>query len=285
MLAAGQPLTEGVVATHVLALTQEVIKTMFLTKLKLGTAAVLCAGLFAALIGGSFTSLGIAQEAKPQEAFQGHSGRVLWEKKAESDADFIRRISKDLRGTDPTPTEIHFFVTSKDAGRRQKLIDLFIQERQAKMAAQMNQFSFKSDESLSMKWKADPQNIVKQTMAFSPDFKHMEVDIGGNKIRFNLQQVDDNWLALKPTPGLGTLQQEFYKQLHAAEDKGDVAKISQAYLDRLVDFVKTNPKSQDVPGAMEQIILMYQSQGKVVDADAWRAKLLKEQEYGPRPRQ
>jgi len=61
---AGQPLAESVVATHVLALTQEVLKTMFLTKMKLGTAAVLCAGLFVALIGGSFMSLGIAQDAK-----------------------------------------------------------------------------------------------------------------------------------------------------------------------------------------------------------------------------
>jgi uncharacterized protein (TIGR03067 family) len=44
-------------------------------------------------------------------------------------------VSKDLRGTDPTPTEIHFFVASKDPDRRQKLIDLFIQERQAKKEA------------------------------------------------------------------------------------------------------------------------------------------------------
>ncbi|MBI3411563.1 MAG: sigma-70 family RNA polymerase sigma factor [Planctomycetes bacterium] len=68
LLAAGQPVTEGVVATNVLALAQEVLKSMFLTKLKLGTAAVLCAGLFAALIGGSVASLGIAQDAKPKAA-------------------------------------------------------------------------------------------------------------------------------------------------------------------------------------------------------------------------
>jgi hypothetical protein len=37
---------------------------MFLTKLKPGTAAVLCA----CLIGGSFTSLGIAQDAKPKHS-------------------------------------------------------------------------------------------------------------------------------------------------------------------------------------------------------------------------
>jgi RNA polymerase sigma factor (sigma-70 family) len=137
LLAAGQPLTPGVVATHVLALTQEVLKTMFLTKLKLGTAALLCAGLCAALIGGSFTSLSIAQDAKPKLTLN-ESNFDIGPAKAESDADFIRRISKDLRGTDPTPTEIHFFVASKDAGRRQKLIDLFIQERQAKKEADAN---------------------------------------------------------------------------------------------------------------------------------------------------
>jgi len=40
---------------------------MFLTTLKLGTAAV----LRACLIGGSFTSLGIAQDAKPKPAAGG----------------------------------------------------------------------------------------------------------------------------------------------------------------------------------------------------------------------
>jgi hypothetical protein len=29
--------------------------------------------------------------------------------------------------------------------------------------------------------------------------------------------------------------------------------------------------------------LLYESQGKTVEADAWRAKLVKEQERGPRP--
>jgi hypothetical protein len=40
--------------------------------------------------------------------FQGHSADISVTPKGESDGDFIRRISKDLRGTDPTPTEIHF---------------------------------------------------------------------------------------------------------------------------------------------------------------------------------
>src|SRR5262249_50886534 len=56
--------------------------------------------------------------------------------KQETDEAFIRRISKDLRESDPTPAEVHFFVASKEPGKRQKLIDLFIQERKAKRDAE-----------------------------------------------------------------------------------------------------------------------------------------------------
>lgn len=239
LLATGQPVTENLVATHVLTLTQEVLKTMFLTKLKLGTAAVLCAGLVAALIGGSFTSPGIAQDAQPKPMFidplralANHSA------KSESDAEFIRRISKDLRGIDPTPAEIHFFVSSKDAGRRQKLIDLFIEERQAK-----------KDQAAGAYALMVQQYYVRARMKLRED---------------------------PPSTGVGILQKEFYKELHAAKEKGDVAKITQAYLDRLIDFVQTNPKSQDVPDAMRQIVFVYESQSKTVEAGAWREKLLKE---------
>lgn len=130
-LAAGQPVAQSVVASHVLALTQEVVKTMFLTKVKLGTAVALCVGLFVTVIAGSFTSPSAAQD-KPRGPLV---ERFLATGTAESDTEFIRRISKDLRGTEPTPAEIHFFVASTDPGRRQKLIDLFIQERQAKQKA------------------------------------------------------------------------------------------------------------------------------------------------------
>jgi RNA polymerase sigma factor (sigma-70 family) len=135
LLAVGQPLMEGVVATKVIALMQEVTKAMFLAKLKLGAAALLCAGLFVALIGGSLTSLLFAQDARPAqlgEIVPGTEKDRVTVRQTESDLDFIRRISKELRDTAPTPAEIHFFVSSKDAGRRQKLIELFTQERQAK---------------------------------------------------------------------------------------------------------------------------------------------------------
>jgi hypothetical protein len=76
--------------------------------------------------------------------------------------------------------------------------------------------------------------------------------------------------------GLGTLQQAFYKELHAAKEKGDVAKITQKHLDSVIDLVKSGPKSQGVADAMQQIAFIYESQGKTVEAAAWREKLLKE---------
>jgi len=239
LLAAGKPLAESLVATNVLALTREVLKSMFLTKLKLGTAVVLCAGLFAALIGPSFTSLGMAQDAKSASVYPVQDLLVTLPK-PESDADFIRRISKDLRGTDPTPAEVHFFVANKDPGRRQKLIDLFIQERQAKKDA------------------AAKAELAVQALS---------------RTRYLLAV---NRVLLERTPTLGRLQINFYKELNAAKEKGDVAKITQAYLDRLIDYVKTHPKNEDAPDAIRQIALVYESQGKTVEAAAWRDKLKKE---------
>ena len=122
IVAAGQSLTE-LVGPRALTLTREVLQTMVLAKLKLGTAAVLGIALLA-LIGGTFPSRGEAQDPnpKPMASFT----------KNESDEEFIRRISKDLRGTEPSPAEIHFFASTKDSSKRDKLIDLFIQERQTK---------------------------------------------------------------------------------------------------------------------------------------------------------
>jgi TolA-binding protein len=72
-------------------------------------------------------------------------------------------------------------------------------------------------------------------------------------------------------------QTDYYNQLlAAAKEKKDVAAITQNYVDRLVQYVKDNPKNDDVPDAMLQIVLVYGSQGKAVEAGAWRDKLLKE---------
>jgi RNA polymerase sigma factor (sigma-70 family) len=128
LIAAGQPLSDNLVAANVLVLAKGVLMSMFLTKLKLGAVAVLCAALVISMVGGFATSHVVAQDPAPKPVAQ----QPATPKKVESDADFIRRISKDLRENDPTPAEVHFFVASKDAGKRQKLVDLFIQERDAR---------------------------------------------------------------------------------------------------------------------------------------------------------
>ena len=50
----------------------------------------------------------------------------------------------------------------------------------------------------------------------------------------------------------------------------------QSYLDRLNGFLKAHPDSPDAPEAIRQIVLVYESQSKTVEADAWRAKVPKE---------
>ncbi len=129
LISTGQPLTQSIVAANVLALAKGVLNTMFLTKLKIGSAMLLCASLMLAVVGGFSASAIVAQDSKTKSPARQHTPPAA---KTERDEDFIRRISRDLRETAPTPTEVYFFVASKDAGKRQKLIDLFIQERQAK---------------------------------------------------------------------------------------------------------------------------------------------------------
>jgi hypothetical protein len=45
--------------------------------------------------------------------------------------------------------------------------------------------------------------------------------------------------------------------------------------------VKAHPKNEDAAEAMQQISLIYRSQGKIVEADAWRDKLLREHPKSP----
>jgi RNA polymerase sigma factor (sigma-70 family) len=130
LLAAGNPLPAGIISRTALTLTQEVLRSMFLAKLKTGTATVLCAGLIAALIGGALASTGLAQNPPSSQP------PLPAAAKAASDEEFIRRISLDLRNREPTPAEVHFFAANKDSGKRQKLIDLFIQERPARQEAE-----------------------------------------------------------------------------------------------------------------------------------------------------
>ena len=89
-----------------------------------------------------------------------------------------------------------------------------------------------------------------------------------------------NASAQRAQEGLGMLQKEFFKKLQSAKDKEDVARITQSYLDQLVHFVKIHPKSREMPDVIRQIVLIYESQDKQVEARAWREKLMKEYPNG-----
>jgi RNA polymerase sigma factor (sigma-70 family) len=239
-LAGGQPLASGIVSANVLSLTQEVLKTMFLTKVKIATSVVLCTGLLMTLIGGTMTSTTMAQAPKADWRYT--APKAPQGPKTESDEEFIRRTSLDLRGTLPTPTEMHFFLANKDAGKRQKLIDLLIQERQAK----------KDRETLVKLWKT-------------------RVD------------VLDEWVYVAPR--FAAIQGDFHKELlAAATTRKELATIAQSYLDRLIKYLKDHPKNDDVPDAMAQIVMVYSSQNKTVEADAWRYKLQAEHPNSPAAR-
>jgi RNA polymerase sigma factor (sigma-70 family) len=259
-LARGQTVAPGLIAPQVLSLVKEASKIMLVTKIKIGAALVVCAGMLTAVMGGSLDSVSLAQDntrpaAKPQNIAQAA--------KTESDEEFIRRISKDLRGSEPSPTEVHFFASSKDANRRQKLIDLFIQERQAKEKAQAQ---------------------AKATTApFIVDYTPNTIAIGNldfarPTLWSTANVINERNFTITDLGGarLVTIQGALFQDLAAVKEKKEVATITQKYLDQLLDYVKANPKNADVADAMLHIGLVYRAQGKTVEADAWQAKLLKE---------
>jgi RNA polymerase sigma factor (sigma-70 family) len=73
LLSGGRALDTGLVSTEILSLAQEVIRNMFLTKLKVGAAALLCAGLLLTALGSSLASVGAEQQTKapPAQQFPG----------------------------------------------------------------------------------------------------------------------------------------------------------------------------------------------------------------------
>jgi RNA polymerase sigma factor (sigma-70 family) len=76
LIGCGRALDKGLVSTKILSLAQEVAGNMFLTKLKLGVSALLCAGLLAAALGGSLASVGAGQEKAPPAAPQPAAGEA-----------------------------------------------------------------------------------------------------------------------------------------------------------------------------------------------------------------
>jgi RNA polymerase sigma factor (sigma-70 family) len=240
LFAAGESLADAVGA-NVLALTHEVLTTMTLTKVKLCMAVV-----FTALIGGAFLPLVTAQGPKPPATPAAAKG--------ESDEDFIRRVSKDLREADPTPAEVHFFVASKEPKKRQQLIDLFIKERQERKTAD------------------EAREKVQRLYERAVTYRYREVlDLVGKKM----------------LPDPQALKKDFFKGLGVARTKEDVTKVTRAYINGLMDFAKAHPDSPEAPEAVRQVVLLYESLGEMDKAEAWRRNLLRgekgEKSKDPKP--
>lgn len=115
------------VRPQVVSLTKEALKAMMISRLKM-TGGIFCACLVLACAGSGLVSKGSAQ-SQPDKKLSATGSRRM---PLISDEQYIRRMSLDLRGIPPTPTEVHFFVRSKDPKKRQALLDLFIQARQAR---------------------------------------------------------------------------------------------------------------------------------------------------------
>jgi RNA polymerase sigma factor (sigma-70 family) len=135
----GKSANTGALAAKVFALSDGVLRMMWLNKMKLAAGvvlAVLVAGTGAGLVLRQTWAGGGEEQAGALPVSNGPPAKSA---KAESDEDFIRRTTLDLLGKEPTVTEIHFFTSSKDPARRQKLIDLLTSERQHKKAAEVGQ--------------------------------------------------------------------------------------------------------------------------------------------------
>lgn len=131
LFAAGQPVGQAVSA-GVLSLAHHVLKGMIMTKLKVTLAAFMGAAFFVGVVGLAMAQTEAEQDNRMEAPLRVRGVVQLLAQGRDTDEAFIRRVSKDLRGIEPTPAEIHFFKTSTDPKRREKLIDLFVAEREAK---------------------------------------------------------------------------------------------------------------------------------------------------------
>jgi len=128
-VAAGEAVA-AVASPVVSTLTHELLKGMAMTKLRLLGAGLLCA--VALTVGGLAVQ---GQTGGPPAGKADFRPAVVAEAK-DTDEAFIRRVSMDLRGVEPTPAEVHFFLANKDAKKRQTLVDLFVREREQKRGAE-----------------------------------------------------------------------------------------------------------------------------------------------------
>ncbi len=125
MVAAGGPLA-GAVPAHVLQLSEEVLRMLLLSKLKVVASAVLAVVVLAGGLGVGWLPASWADKeeqpaAKPHPAAK-QPGPGL------SDVEFLRRVSLDLRGVPPTEVEQRYFVADKHPKKRTQVVEWMLKD-------------------------------------------------------------------------------------------------------------------------------------------------------------
>jgi RNA polymerase sigma factor (sigma-70 family) len=192
-LVAGCESVAEVVSPSVLGLTTAVMKGMAMSKLKMIAASFVCSLVLVGGVGFGIAQTGsgpgAAQSATSPKGAVSDGGRKGAPDARDSDEAFIRRVSLDLRGIEPSPAEVHFFVRSKDAKRREILVDLFIKQREAKQKqAAATEQAFIGAAHRFENWEVSMSALVAAN--FLGDPKALKVEIEALKRRISELETD-----------------------------------------------------------------------------------------------
>ena len=160
-VAAGEGVA-ALVSAQAVQLSEGVMRIMLVTKLKaVGVAVMTALGLTTGVGVGLAPAFAGDEPAKP--AARKPAG--------ESDAAYLNRLCKDLRGTDATAVEKGYFTADADGGKRRKVIDwLMADETVKKYLARKH--------GADAEWKAE-YSILVDTLAFSPDGTKLALSLNG----------------------------------------------------------------------------------------------------------
>jgi RNA polymerase sigma factor (sigma-70 family) len=117
----------AIASRSVTTLTQGVLKMMLVNKLRAATALLLVLGALTAATG----AFVLGQDRAQPEARKSTPPKLPKEAPAEaglSDAEFIRKVCLDVRGSLPTDIEVHYFLQDRNQQKRTWLVDMLQQE-------------------------------------------------------------------------------------------------------------------------------------------------------------
>jgi RNA polymerase sigma factor (sigma-70 family) len=173
-------------SANVLALTEGVLKVMFLNKLK-AVVLILMVGVLA-------TATGVLAVGGPRPRDEpSDPSRPAPAKEARiSDAEFIRRACLDIRGSLPTDIEVHYFLQDTNPKKRAWIVGKLKEEAalqgEGRKTAQPGEDRHQAGmKRLEGTWKVS--RLVMQGQEVPPgQFHTAEVSFQGGKVRFRLER-------------------------------------------------------------------------------------------------